>query len=1133
MLYEQFLELYHAGKYKEALPVAEEYVNLAREQYGENHFEYAIALNNLAEIYRTQSRLDDAKKLFEQALQIEEVTLGPDHENVAVRVYNLARLHDDQENYEIAEKLLYRSIQIWEKKLGPEHKQLATALNTLAEIYVKQGREDEAEPLFEHSLTIYENSLGRDSAEVAIVLKNLATLYHEQGILEEARPRMKRALEIEEQVFGPLHLNVAVTLTKLGQVYQELGMIDELEPVLQRALQIYKDNFPDDHSEVTHIYSVLANLYIEQERFEEAQPLVEKSYKVHKQMLGMHHPKTALDLNNLAEIERYNGQYDDVEKKYKYALEVLGKAYGLKHLYVGMVFNNLAEFYSTTAKYQDALKLFNFALEIYKKNYGEQHIKVALIHINIADIYYHKNDDLLQAAPVYKHALSILEKQPGPRHEKVRDVMYNLGKISHELEHYDEAESFYKVVLKIYEETVGTKHNSVADLLMRFTALYETQAKYDQALPLYEYSLGIQKENSVEHDPKLALSNLNIANGYLKLQDWSKAYMSFQNANRILLHAIQNDQVEFAQELKIDGQSILPKSYIDQAKLAYDMSQKNPEDLDDYKNTSFLCAQLANSISRLPSLNNLSSRYDGEDSDLAELISDKLVLTTKWNGNYKNLKENQALPFEKQDKMAEATQRKLIENIDENLTHVNNSLQSGYQDYIDFLTSGTIDLDALRPVLRKDEALIHFMFSDDDGMVWVVTDDDDYWAQLEIGNNQLSEMIEKLSYGLDHTLWQTMGEATRGKDILSIDYNWGNYSQGQPLPFDLTTAHDLYRSLFGGIEQYIEERDLILVTPEPLAKLPLQVLVTDDKKGGTPTKYSEYRKVSWLGTQHSISTLPCAASLRALRSTLEISEPKKSFLGICQAYDPSSKSDVPKVQPDSEKGAEAPKKSSLSKVANFSRGVLIDTNLLRYEVPESDNVEEFQNMANLFEDDDIEVIYGKDTHINKLKDMEQEGTLRDFGILHFAGPVIVHEDAIGQKETAIELGKPKNEESEHDYVLKAGDILHYHFSTNWVLIPGSHKVLKDTKDITHIDRLARAFFFAGAQTLLVANWAVNSEASSQILKEVFTIVKDQDQGRAKALKEALTNLIQDKSRPWNCHPSTWGTFSIIGEGSAS
>jgi tetratricopeptide (TPR) repeat protein len=53
-------------------------------------------LNNLAGLYESQGKHDEAEPLYERALAIYEKALGPDHPYTATSLNNLARLREDQ-----------------------------------------------------------------------------------------------------------------------------------------------------------------------------------------------------------------------------------------------------------------------------------------------------------------------------------------------------------------------------------------------------------------------------------------------------------------------------------------------------------------------------------------------------------------------------------------------------------------------------------------------------------------------------------------------------------------------------------------------------------------------------------------------------------------------------------------------------------------------------------------------------------------------------------------------------------------------------------------------------------------------------------------------------------------------------
>src|SRR5690242_7906234 len=69
-LYVQALEFYRAGKFAEALPLAERYADAIKAQLGPEHPEYATALINVAQLLKATNRLSEAEPLMRNALAI-------------------------------------------------------------------------------------------------------------------------------------------------------------------------------------------------------------------------------------------------------------------------------------------------------------------------------------------------------------------------------------------------------------------------------------------------------------------------------------------------------------------------------------------------------------------------------------------------------------------------------------------------------------------------------------------------------------------------------------------------------------------------------------------------------------------------------------------------------------------------------------------------------------------------------------------------------------------------------------------------------------------------------------------------------------------------------------------------------
>ena len=197
----------------------------------------ATSLNNLAGLYKSQGRYEEAEPLFQRSLQIREQQLGAEHPDTASSLNNLALLYESQERYEEAEPLLLRSLQIKEQQLGVDHPDTATSLNNLALLYESQGRYGEAEPLYQHSLQIKEQQLGAEHPDTASSLNNLAGLYRSQERYGEAELLFLRSLNICIAKLGLNHPNTQQIRENLATLYDDMATQFKLQECFDKAVE--------------------------------------------------------------------------------------------------------------------------------------------------------------------------------------------------------------------------------------------------------------------------------------------------------------------------------------------------------------------------------------------------------------------------------------------------------------------------------------------------------------------------------------------------------------------------------------------------------------------------------------------------------------------------------------------------------------------------------------------------------------------------------------------------------------------------------------------------------------------------------------------------------------------------------
>ena len=85
--------------------------------------------------------------------------------------------------------------------------------------------------------------------------------------------------------------------------------------------------------------------------------------------------------------------------------------------------------------------------------------------------------------------------------------------------------------------------------------------------------------------------------------------------------------------------------------------------------------------------------------------------------------------------------------------------------------------------------------------------------------------------------------------------------------------------------------------------------------------------------------------------------------------------------------------------------------------------------------------------------------------------------------------------------------------------------------------LARAFFYAGARSLVVSHWQVEDTATADLMSEMFGQLRSGARtSSAQALQTAQASIIDDASNPdtwFRSHPVFWGAFTLVGDGRRS
>ena len=248
--YHEFRVAFDAHRFKEALPLAEQLVQMTAEQYGTHDRALVNPLSNLG---TTQYRLADygaAQQTYLRAIQIVEDGGGGADRLLLQPLHGLGATYFARREYDAASVILKRAVDLSRNLDGLFNPQQLQILEPLIGSLVELERHDEADREFQYSVRVAENAYGKGDVRLLRPLDRYASWTERMGRYTSARALYARALTIAEQVSGPNSMATVEPLTGIARTFRlELvnGAEEGAEPIadpLAPGTDLFPGAFP-------------------------------------------------------------------------------------------------------------------------------------------------------------------------------------------------------------------------------------------------------------------------------------------------------------------------------------------------------------------------------------------------------------------------------------------------------------------------------------------------------------------------------------------------------------------------------------------------------------------------------------------------------------------------------------------------------------------------------------------------------------------------------------------------------------------------------------------------------------------------------------------------------------------------
>lgn len=319
------------------------------------------------------------------------------------------------------------------------------------------------------------------------------------------------------------------------------------------------------------------------------------------------------------------------------------------------------------------------------------------------------------------------------------------------------------------------------------------------------------------------------------------------------------------------------------------------------------------------------------------------------------------------------------------------------------------------------------------------------------------------------------------------------------IAFDARSAEALYRASVGLFERELAGRDsLVVIADDAYQSLPWSVLVDRVDAAGDAAGFVVDRI--------AISALPSLQSLVALR-------------GVARgpgAERPLAAFGDPRMESFRTPAGNAARGGSEAERLDVIRGL----------PPLPETAAEIERIATALRAD------ARDTYVGT---RATEAAVRDAGlsrfrIVSFATHGLMAGEIPGLAEPALVLTRGGRQGEADDGLLTASEIARLSLRADLVILSACNTGRINAKaGITGLSGLARAFFAAGARSLVVSHWAVASDATARLLsRTVERLAADPARSPADALRESMLWMRRGGAGVAYGKPEFWGAFSAVG-----
>jgi tetratricopeptide (TPR) repeat protein len=514
---------YESGKFIEAEKIFELALQAAQNAGpGENKDVFlARTYNDLGAVSRDLGHYTKSEELITKAIPLISKTNGDESPLMGYALLNLANIYATMAKPNEAEQLYIKVVNIAERRAKKlkNNSIAALPLTNLGNAYIEDGKYKEAAATYARAMAVYDNPKVKKDLYYAGTLFGLSSLYLALGDYKKADEYSKICLQFAEGLVGKDNPYYGKALINRARICEKTGRYQEAEELLAQAKAQTIKNLGENHPEIPIILNLLAKSYDDQGDYAKAEPIIANSLEHARKAFGSDHPFVVEALIIQGNIYHDQGKYKEAEADYREGIEATERTMGSDHPWVARGLTKLGELYLDDNRTTEAEAILKRALTIDRSKLSSENSDVADIERLLAATDKAQGKDA-EAEALYKHSIQATEASLGKAHYQYGAAVRELGKLYQKQGKYPDAEALYRQSLATDEKVFGESSPKVASDLDLLTKLYIVAKEPAKAAETTKRADGIKQ--TLPGTTQLSVLKTSISDNEQKLKQPAK-----------------------------------------------------------------------------------------------------------------------------------------------------------------------------------------------------------------------------------------------------------------------------------------------------------------------------------------------------------------------------------------------------------------------------------------------------------------------------------------------------------------------------------------------------------------------------------------------------------------------------------